>query len=158
MSYQSLLKLGLQLIGLSLVLEAIIDIPRAIGLTLLFRNQPAMNFPILPQLISIVLMAFLGYLVIHHASKISGLFITSDEQISLNVKKEEIVEIVIITVGILVIFGRVPNIYPSLASMAKGESLSLFINTVVTSVIALALILKARVISTFLLRITEKKS
>lgn len=153
MTPKSLFRLAIQICGLYIIYLVIAGLPQTIlGLFYIGRDSVYRGSLLMPFEIAIFLVPLIvGLILIFHAKRITGHFIREDDGLLVSVRKEDIIEVVTVIVGILRIVTSLPDSRLAIITFSSDNPTLIIIG--IRIVVGAVLIWKARAISRYIMKI-----
>ncbi len=163
MKPKSLFRLAIQICGLYVMFGAFMSLPSVISNMLILAGHPEYSamyggwLLMATQILTFALPVIIGTVLIFAAKKIASFFIHEEDEEPLNVKKEDILEIIIVVIGIVTVIGVIPDAVTSFKYYTGGIFQDYIpyalIPTGLKILVGLIFIWKARALSRYTMRL-----
>lgn len=157
MTSKSLFQLTIQLCGFYFIFQSILQLIKT--LTLIFAPDYHQLFElstkeyVFSQIVVLAIYMLSGFALLFLARSIANYFSHKEDKELIHLKKQDIIEVFLIGLGIVMIVSVIPNIYPVVVSMGSDMDSNILTNTGIIIALNGLIIWKARSISEYIMKI-----
>jgi hypothetical protein len=156
MTSKSIFQLAIQLCGLYFIFQAILQLIKTVTLIFAPAVHQTYTMPqeyIFSQISVFAIYSISGFALVLSARFIANFFSHKDDIEPLQLKKQDVIEVFLIGVGVAKIVSSIPNVYPFIASLGSDIDTNLLANTAIIIGFNGLLIWKARSIAVYIMKL-----